>query len=112
LRGSALDRDLDVLPERGQKAHQALAGEVGAPPVEQRRDLGLVDAHERRGRHLGQATAPDDLPDMARELRLGQLFLGFGEPQIGEHVAAARRHRDLGRGLGPGFVLSLLDYCS
>jgi hypothetical protein len=68
----------------------------GEPSVEQCRDLGLVDAHEGCGGHLGQATALDDLPDMARKLCLGQLFLGLGEAQIGKHVAAARRHRDFG----------------
>ena len=31
---------------------------------------------------------------MARELRLGQLFLGLGEPQIGEHIAAAQGYPD------------------
>jgi hypothetical protein len=66
----------------------------------------LLDAYEERPqlcrdrsrRHLGQAAAPDDPPDRAREPRLGQLVYGRGEAQIGEQVAAARRYRDLGPG--------------
>ncbi len=48
------DGDLHVLPKGGQKTHQALAGEVRKPPIEARRYLRLIDAHQRRRRHLGQ----------------------------------------------------------
>src|SRR5882757_6510833 len=44
------DRDFHVLAERSQEAHQALAGEVREPSVEQRRHLRLIDAHEPRRR--------------------------------------------------------------
>ncbi len=69
------DRDLHILAERGQETHQALAGKVGAPAVEQRRHLWLIDAHERRCRNLGETLALDHLTDVARELRLGQLLV-------------------------------------
>jgi hypothetical protein len=99
-----LDRDLYVLAECSEETHEALTGEVGKPTVPQGRHLWLIDAHERSSGDLSQAAALDDLPDMACKLRLGQLFLGLGEAEIGEHVAAARRHGDFG--------FSLLDHCS
>ena len=36
----------------------------------------------------------DGAPDVTGELGLGQFFLGLGQSQICEHVAAALRHRD------------------
>ena len=39
----AVAGSLDVLAERGQQAHQAFAGKVGEPPVEQRRHFRLVN---------------------------------------------------------------------
>jgi len=38
----------------------------------------------------------DHLADMAGELHLGQLLLGLRQPHIGEDVAAAIGHRDVG----------------
>ena len=102
--GLRLDNDLHVLAERGQKAHQALAGEVRDATIEQGRNLRLIDAHEHCRGNLGQPPALDDLPDVAGKLGLGQLVLRLGETQIGEHVAAAWRHRDV------GFLL--LGHCS
>ena len=69
-----LDHDLDNLTQRGQEAHQALAGKVGEPAGEQSRDLRLVDPHERSGGHLGQAAPPDDVPDMARKAAPRKVF--------------------------------------
>ena len=51
----------------------------------------LVDAHYHIGGALGEAATLDHLPDMGRELCLGQFFLGLGEAQIRKDVAAAWR---------------------
>src|SRR5712671_586008 len=98
------DRDVDILAERGEQAHQTFAGEVSESSIEKRRYLWLVDAHEGRRCDLGQTPTLDRLPDEARKLRFCQLFLGIRKSQVGEYVAAARRHRDFG--------FSLFDHCS
>src|SRR5258708_1209553 len=90
------DRDVDIPAERGEQAHQTFAGEVRKPAIEKRRYLRLIDAHEVRRCDLGQTPTLDRMPDVACKLGLGQLFLGIRKSQIGEHVAAARRHRDFG----------------
>jgi hypothetical protein len=59
------DRDVDILAERPQQAHQALAGEVREPSVEECRYLRLVDAHESR----------------RREIKLSVPVGRFGEPE-------------------------------
>src|SRR5439155_22757128 len=71
-----LDFDLHVLTERGQQSHQTLTGEVCKASIEEGGNLGLVNAHECCGHDLSEPSALDDLPNMARKLRLGQLFLG------------------------------------
>src|SRR5471032_1332691 len=98
------DRDVDILAEGSQQAHQALAGEIREASVEESRHLRLIDAHERRRRDLGQTLTLDHLPDVARKLSLDQLFLGFCQPHIGEHVAAARCHQNA--------RFSLFSHCS
>lgn len=98
------DGDLHVLAERDQKTHQALAGKIGEAPIDQRRHLGLVDAHERGRYDLSQSPALDHAPDMARELRLGQLFFSVGQPHVGKDISAALGHWD--------FCFSLFDHRS
>ena len=65
-----LDHDLNVLIKGGQQTHQALAGEVRKPSVEECRHFRLINAHERCRCNLGQTLALDHLPDVARKLRL------------------------------------------
>jgi hypothetical protein len=90
-----LRNDLNVLPQRGQQPQQAVGGEIRKAAVEQCRDLRRVYAHESRDGHLGQPPTANDPPDVAGQLGLGELLLRLRETQIGEHVAAARRHRDV-----------------
>jgi len=68
---------------------------LGEPPVEQRRHLRLMDAHQNRRRNLGQKQTLDRLADMTRKVILGQLFLGLRR-QVGEDIAAALGHRNSG----------------
>src|SRR5439155_25450985 len=90
------DNDLDILSERGQEAHQAFAREVRKTSIEQRRYLWLIEPHERGCRDLGQAPALQNLPDVARKLRFGELLLGFRQADVGKDIAAARGHPDFG----------------
>src|SRR5215204_1419385 len=90
-----LDGDLDILSERSQQAHQALAREVRKTSIEKRRHLWLINSHQRCRRDLGQSPALDNLPDVARKLGFGQLLFGLRQPHIGKNVADARRYRDL-----------------
>ena len=88
------DDDLHVLSERGQQAHEPLAGEVGKAPVEKSRDFRLVDAHERRGGRLGQVLALDDVPNMARELSFCEFLFRLSKAQVCKDVARAWDHCD------------------
>jgi hypothetical protein len=60
-----LDRDLHVLTKGSRQSHQPLAGEIGKPAIEERRNLRMIDARQRRCSSLGQALALDNLPDVA-----------------------------------------------
>jgi hypothetical protein len=76
------DDDVDILSQRGQQAHQPLAGKVCEAAVQQSRDLRLIDSHQRRRGGLRQAPILDDLADAACEFRFGKFFLRLRETQI------------------------------
>src|SRR6202044_2296907 len=88
--------DFHVLADRCQEAHEALTGKVRQPPVEQRRHLWLIDAHEGRGRGLCQTSTLDCLTNVACKLRLRQLLFRFRQTHVGEDVPAALGHRNFG----------------
>jgi len=99
-----LDLNLNVMAERGQKAHQSLARKVGKPAIEQRGDFWLVNSHDLGRGQLIQSATPDHLPDVACQLRFGQFFLGLRQAQVGKYIAAAWSYRNAG--------LSPFDHCS
>ena len=92
-----LDDDRHVLTQRRPAPQPATAGEAGQSAVHERRDFGLVEPHEAGRLDLSEPPALDGLADVAGELGLGQLLLGFGDAKVGKEVAAARPHRDQGR---------------
>jgi hypothetical protein len=76
------------MPKRSQKAHEATAGEIGEAAIQERGNLGLVNAHEFGGTHLGQSPALQNPADVAGKLSLGQFLFRLGESKIRKHVAA------------------------
>src|SRR5215204_3397849 len=122
-----LDGDLDILSERGQQAHQALAREVRKTSIEKRRHLRLINSHQRCRRNLGQSPALDNLPDVARKLGLVSSSSGCVSPISAKtlptlavtgisacrFLAIVGNPRQLipGRGRGLGSWLQRLEVC-
>ena len=87
--------DFDIAPERREEFHQPLRGEAAQTPMQDVRDLRLIDAHQRGGRELGKSAFPDDIIEHHRELRLGQLFGWMLKTEIRVDIATAAGDWDL-----------------
>lgn len=83
-----LNDDPYVLTERVEKAIEPLHGEARKPPPMQVRDVRLGDAENTRRYCLGQPPRCDQVPNGARQLRLGEQLVGVRPPKICEAVVA------------------------
>ena len=85
--GFLLDANLDVPVEADEEQQQAFEGKAGETPVHDGRDLGLIELEQLGGFGLGQVALADNLGDLARQGRLDQTLLRFGQTEIGKDVA-------------------------
>jgi hypothetical protein len=84
--------NFNVLPQRREKFHQASDGEITGTVSHQQGNPRLLHAEDLGDLDLFQAATLENRIDLQRELRLEQLLLGIGEPQVGEYVAASLGH--------------------
>lgn len=69
--------------------HEAVAGKAAELPLEELRNLGLVDTHGSRRGSLSGATLLKRLADRLDGLRLGEHFVGIGQATLGVDVTAS-----------------------
>lgn len=92
--GAGLNENLHVLPEAREKPYQTLAREPREATIQKSGHPRLIDAQDRPSGSLCQATQSDEFANPARKLRLGQLFVGLPDTDIGEDVSRAGRYSD------------------
>lgn len=87
--------DLNVAIERREKRHQPVDGIFPEAAFEHARDFRLGDAHALAGRRLCQLAFLHEPVNLDHDLRLEEMRLGVGQPDVGEDVAASDFEFDL-----------------
>ncbi len=83
-----LDGDLDVLPEGGEKVHEALDGKRAGAVAHQGRYVRLLDAENLAGFDLLEAAFLDEAVNLERKPGFQEFLFGMGETEVGKDVAA------------------------
>jgi len=86
---------LDILPERGEKIHEALDRKGPGLAPHQRGDMRLLDAEDLARLRLCEAALLDQPVDAQRKVSLKLLAFGVRKSQVGKDVAAALLDLDL-----------------
>src|SRR6266567_1712527 len=82
VRPSGADLDLDVIAQRGEKAHEPFERDFGEFSAENLRQLGLRGSDPPRGDALDQAQGLDGLIQPNNELGLEIMLFGIGEAEL------------------------------
>jgi len=81
--------NLDVPVERGEKGHQAVHRVFAEVALEQPRDFGLGNAHQRSGLLLRELALGGEAKQLGDDLGLEEMIVGVGQPKVGKDVGAA-----------------------
>ena len=95
------DVDIDIAAERDEQAEQALQGILAEVAPQEPRHVGPGKAEQATGLGLGSAALAQDVVDAADQLRLEQVGVGVGVPEVGEDVATAAFDSRVGCGHDP-----------
>jgi hypothetical protein len=74
--------------------HEPFGGEAGKLTPQEARNFRLIDFQYMRGASLRESPRANSLSDADRKVGLRETFLGVGQTNVGENVAAAFLDRD------------------